>query len=419
MVKDPLLSVQDRKFNIMAGQCVTPDTVSDFANKDTSRLQGKVGEVLIRKSPYLNVLDGGTIENVSDTVRSVVQERAVVAASLVKPVFTADISMCGTRGGQDRVGSTEYSYALESLRGRGPRVCVKTSRTAFKGSYLQAQMSLEKAILQIMNSDVRSTLHLRSGVKYVCSSSRAFETSLTGDMQNIDVQFAQFNPDSPMSFNTLHKLGTFLSEEMIAEPFESEGGTMFKVIAGADQIEHFRQELDIKADIRALAAGRYQLGDKAIEGYQFTGPYRGFAFGIDPQPLRSNGFNGSGDLTLIEPEIPVVTTKGVGARRNPDWTQAAFEVGFILASESFKRLTPEAYTGEGTFKFAPQMFMGELRWKNLEDNDCNEWQDFGQHLYQIQRAYQPVRPQNVIPFLYQRCRFANDLVHCASASNGL
>lgn len=403
----------------MAGQCVTPDTVTDFANKDTNRIVGKVAEVLARKSPYMDILDGGTLENVSDTVRSVVQERAVVAASLAKPVFTADISMCGARGGQDRVGSTEYSYALESLRGRGPRVCVKTSRTAFKGSYLQAQMSLEKAILQIMNSDIRSVLHLRSGVKYVANSGYSFEDSLTGDMQNIDTQFAQHNPNSPISFNTLYKLGTFLREDMLAEPFESDSGTMFKFIGSTDQIEHFRQELDIKADIRALATGRYTLGESSIDGYSFEGPYRGFSFGIDQQPLRTNGFNGSGDLILIEPEIPVTTTKGVGARRNPDWVQAAFEVSFLVAAESFKRLVPESYSGEGTFKFAPQLSMGELVWKNLIDNDCNEWGDFGQHLYQISRAYQPIRPHAVIPILHQRCRFANDLTHCASQSNGL
>lgn len=404
----------------MPGQCISPDAVSDFANKDTNRIQGKIAEVLAYRSPYINILKGGTIENISDVVRSVVPERAVVSASLAKPVFTNDVSMCGAMGGQDQVGSTEYSYQLQSLRGRGPRVCVKTSRTAFKDSYLRAQQSLEKGILQIMNADIRSVLHIQSGVKYVANSTKTFEAGLTGDAQQINTQFAQFEPDGALSFKVLKKLGSFLREEMLADPFVDDNmGEMFKFIGSYDQIEFFRQELDIKEDVRALTTGRYQLGERSVAGYQFEGPYRGISFGIDQQPLRTNGFDGDGNLVLIEPEIAVVTTKGVGARRNPAWVQAAFEVGFLLATDSFERQTPESYTGEATFKFAPQLYMGELIWRYIIDNDCNMFGDFGQHIYEISRAMRPVRPQNVIPILYQRCVFDTGLVACTSAYSGL
>lgn len=405
----------------MPGQCISPDAVSNFANKDVNRIQGKIAEVLAMRSPWMNILNGGVIENISDVVRSVVQERAVVHASLAKPVFTTDTEMCGNIGGQDQVGSTEYQYGLQSLRGRGPRVCVKTSRTAFKDSYLRAQQSLEKGILQITNADIRSTLHLRSGVKFVVRTDKDFEQGLTGDMQEIDTQFAHFHPNAPLSFNALYKLGTFLREEMLADPFESEnaGSTMFKFIGSVDQIERFRQELQLKEDHRALTTGRYQLGEKFITGYSFEGPYRGFAWGIDQQPLRTQGFDGNGDLVLIEPEIAVVTTKGVGARRNPAWVQAPFEVGFLIAADSFERQTPQSYTGEATFKFAPQLNMGELIWRYIIDNDCNLFGDFGQHVYQISRAYRPVRPQNVIPILYQRCNGDLGLSSCTSSFSGV
>lgn len=403
----------------MAGQCISPDAVSDFANKDTNRIVGKIGEALALKSPFMDVLEGGTLENVSDVVRSIVQERAIPAASLAKPVFTNDVDLCGSIGGQDQVGSTEYSYQLQSLRGRGPRVCVKTSRTAFKGSYLQAQMSLEKAIMQITNADIRSLLHVRSGVKFNCNTTKSFDQSVTGDQQRIDTQFAQFQPNAPLTFKTLYRLGSFLREEMLVDPFESDNGTMFKFIGSIDQIERFRQELEIKDDIHALTTGRYQIGEQSVNSYQFEGPYRGFSFGIDQQPLRSYGFDGNGDLVLIEPEIAVVTTKGVGARRNPNWVAAPYEVGFLLGADSFYRLVPEQYTGEGTFKFNPQLSMGELKWHYVVDNDCNLFGDYGQHIYQISRAYQPMRPHAVIPILYQRCQYDLGLSHCASSASGL
>lgn len=401
------------------GDCITPSAASNFANKDTNRIIGKIGEVLALKSPYIDILDGGTLPNVSDTVRSIVQERAVMASSLVSPTFTADIDLCGASATPDQVGSTEYSYGLKSLRGKGPRVCVKTSRTAFKGSYLQAQMSLEKGILQLTNADIRYTLEFRSGVKFVCRDDRSFTQLLTGDAQAIDTQFHQEWPNCPLSFKTLRKLGTFLREEMLVEPFESDVGVMFKYIGSVDSIEIFHNELDIREDLRALVKGRYPLGEKSIDGYSFEGPYRGFGFGIDQQPMRSTGYNGAGDLILVEPEIGVATTKGVAARRNPAWIGAPFEVGFLIAQDSFRRLVPESYTGEGTFKFAPQLAAGELEWTYFRDNDCNVYGDFGQHIYQISRAYQPIRPHAVIPILYKRCQYDLGLALCSSSISGL
>lgn len=403
----------------MPGQCISPDAASDFANKDTNRIVGKIAEVLALKSPFMDILDGGTLPNVSDTVRSIVEERASLGHSLANPVFANDVTLCGNAGQQDQVGSTEYSYALQSLRGRGPRVCVKTARTAFKDSYLRAQQALEKAILQLTNADIRSTLHLRSGVKYVVNSSKSFNQSLTGDAQQIDTKFANFLPDSQPTFRLLQKLTAFETEEMYSDPFMSNTGTMAKIIGSWDVIEGFRQELQIREDLRAFVKGGYKLGERDLGGYSFEGPYRGIAFGIDQQPLRSNGFDANGDLVLLEPEIAVATSKGVAARRNPAWVAGMYEVMFLVMADSFKRLTPEQYTGEATFKFAPQLYMGELVWRYIIDNDCNLFGDFGQHVYQIQRAYQPVRPHAVIPILFKRCDFNLGISTCASGVAGL
>jgi len=399
--------------------CITPAQVSDFANKDSNRLIGKIAEVLARKSPYMDVMDGGTLPNVSDVVRSVVQERAVVGTSLANPTFQPDIEMCAGPVSQDNVGSTEYSFQLESMRGQGPRVCVKQSRTAFKGSYLQAQQSLEKAILQIMNSDNRAQLLYRSGVKFNVNTNYGFSTDLTGDMQQINTLFLNVLPNAPLSFKIVKLLSQFLVNEMLADPYTTNGmGEMFKFIGSMDIIERFRDELDIKADIRALTTGQYKLGEKSIAGYQFEGPYRGIGFGVDSQPLRFNTITG-GIPNFIEPEIGVVTTRGVAARRNPAWVQALYEVAFLSAPGAFKRLVPEQYTGEGTFKFNPQLAMGELKWHYVLDNDCNRFGDFGQHIYQISRAIQPVRPQNVIPIIYARCPYDLATTSCGSSSIGL
>lgn len=392
--------------------------VQDFASKDVNRIIGQIGRVLARKSPYVNSIDGGTLPNVSDVVRSVVEEMAVPAASLASPTFVNDTTLCGVGATPDQVGSTEYQFQLQTLRGAGPRVCVKQARTAFKGSYLQAQVSLEKTILQLINADIRYQYLIQSGIKYVVNSTQSFSANLTGDMQQINTQFAAILPDAPMNFKTLYRIGTFLREEMLAEPFASKDGEFFQVLASADQIENFRNDADVKEDLLYLTAGSFKLGEESISGYQFMG-YRGFAFGIDQQPLRATGFDGSGNLVLVNPIVSTAVTNGFAQRRNPAWVLAPYEVMFVIAGEAFKRLIPEQYVGEGTFKFAPQLAMGELEWTYFRDNDCNLYGDYGQHIYQISRAIQPIRPQNVCAIVYKRCPFDGNPLPCSTSSTGL
>jgi hypothetical protein len=394
----------------MASDCIPLATVQNFASKDTNRIIGQIAKVLARKSPYINSIDGGTLPNVS--------EMAVPNASLAAPIFTPDIEMCGIGATPDRVGSTEYSFQLATLRGAGPRVCVKQARTAFKGSYLQAQVSLEKTILQLINADIRYQYLIQSGIKYVCSSTTTFNANLTGDMQQINTKFANRLPDSPLNFGTLYRIGSFLREEMLAEPFASKDGEFFQVLLGVDAIEAIRNDADVKEDLLYLTAGSFKLGEESISGYQFMG-YRGFAFGIDQQPLRATGFDGSGNLVLVNPIVASAVTNGFGQRRNPSWVNALYEVGFVIAGEAFKRLIPEQYVGEGTFRFAPQLAMGELEWTYFRDNDCNLYGDFGQHIYQIQRAIQPIRPQNVVAVLFRRCPFDGQALPCSTVTTGL
>jgi hypothetical protein len=402
----------------MANECIDLSAVQNFATKDANRIVGQIAKVLARKSPYMNVLKGGTIPNVSEVVRSVVQEQAVMQSSLANPTFTNDVELCGTGADADEVGSTEYQYQLQSLRGRGPRVCIKTSRTAFKGAYLQAQMALEKGILKIMNADIRATLLFRSGVKFLAKKGVSFDNLITGDAQQVDTKFYAALPDAQMSFKSLYRLGSVLREDLLADPFGTAQGDFFMVLASIDQIESFRNDADVKEDLIALTTGSFKLGEESIAGYQFKG-YRGFAFGVDSQPLRFNVLDGNGNPVLLEPEVGVAATNGKAARRNPAWVKAKYEIGFLVAGESFSRLTPERYVGEGSFKFAPQLHMGELEWVAQRDNDCNLFLDYGQHIYQISRAYQPIRPHAVVPFAYERCPFDTGLETCLSSSTGL
>lgn len=408
----------------MGAVCNTPAALSDISTKDTNRLVGRIAECLAANSVFINVLDGGTFPSgTSDVQRSSVQMPAAPGDSLAVPTFVNDTDVCGTVGNQDLTDTIEFTYRLGTKRGYGPRVCMKKGYSAYRDSYLMAEDSLSKLITQYINADIRAQLYLNSASKFNATAGYCFEDLFTGgEHTNVGVHFAPVLPTGPLSFKALHTVARYLKEALFADmwPADGKGQPYFKFIGGSDQIEYFRNEIGVQAILIALTSGGYRLGENSVSAYSWeTSPaYRGIAFGTDQVPLRATGFNADGTLALVNPRLTVVNAAKNTAYSvvNPAWLRAAYEVGFLVAMNSFKRLVPEKYTGEGTFKHAPQLAMGELKWHYVIDNDCNVWGDYGWHIYQITRAYQPVRPHHIVPILYKRCNADLGLEGCLTST---
>ena len=404
----------------------SPGTISDIASKDTNRIQGMIAKALAANSVYLNVIGGGTFPSgVSDTQRSVVQMQAAPGDSLALPQFVCDTDICGQLGHQDLTDTVDFTMRLESLRGRGPNICVKQGFSAFKGSYALAEDSLKKLIVQYINSDVRAQLYLRSASKFTANAEYDFNSLFTGGSEcDLGVKFAPLLPTGPMTFKALHYLARYLKEVLLGEWYSQDKGMPhFRVIAGSDQIEYFRSEVGVQNIMIALTTGGYKLGEISLTAYSFeqSPAYRGIAFGVDQRPLRYNELDACGQPVLIDP-ITIVSNPARGtayAKANPAWLAALYEIGVLIADGSFERHVPERYVGEGSFRFAPQLHAGELDWHYVIDNTCNSRGDFGWHKYQITRAYKPLRPQHIIPFTYKRCLADLGLVNCvdSDASN--
>lgn len=410
----------------MALFCDDPSDISDLAVKDTNRIVGQIGKALAANAVYLNVISGGVFPaGVSDTIRSVVQQQAAPGDSFALPFFTCDTAICGQLGHQDLTDTTDFTVRLESFRGRGPNICVKQGFAAFKGSYSMAEDSLKKLVTQYINADVRAQLYLRSASKFTANADYDFNSLFTGGSEcDLGVKFAPLLPTGPMTFKALHYLARYLKEVLLGDWYASDKGMPhFRFVGGSDQVEYFRSEVGVQNIMIALTTGGYKLGEVSLTAYSFeqSPAYRGIAFGVDQRPLRATGFNADGTLALVDP-VTIVSNPARGtayAKANPAWIDAPYEVGFLFADGSFERQVPERYVGEGSFKFAPQLHMGELLWHYQMDSTCNIWGDFGFHKYQITRAYKPLRPQFVIPLLYKRCTADLGLVNCVdtTASN--
>lgn len=399
--------------------CDNPSDISDIASKDTNRIVGTIAKALAANSPYMNIINGGVFPSgTSDAIRSIVQMQAAPGDSLSIPNFVCDTDICGQTGIQDLTDTVEFTLRLESFRGRGPNICVKKGYAAFKGSYVMAEDSMKKLVTQYINADIRAQLYLRSASKFTANANYDFNSLFTGGLEtDLGVKFAPLLPTGPMTFKALHYIARYLREVLFGEWYsQDQGMPHFRFIGGADQVEYFRSEVGVQNVMIGLTTGGYKLGETTLTAYSFeqSPAYRGIAFGVDQRPLRALGFKADGTLNLVDP-ITIVQQPARGtafAKPNPAWLSAPYEVGVLIADGSFERLVPEKYVGEGSFKFAPQLHMGELEWHYQIDNQCNQWGDFGWHKYQITRAYRPQRPQHIIPILYQRCTADLGLVSC-------
>lgn len=407
----------------MAYICDDPCQISDIASKDTNRIVGTIAKALAANAPYMNVIQGGVFPSgVSDVQRSVVQMQAAPGDSLAIPTFVCDINICGQTGVQDLTDTVEFTTCLESFRGRGPSICVKKGYAAFKGSYVVAEDALKKLMVQYINADIRAQLYLRSASKFTANGNYDFNSLFTGGLEtSLGVQFAPLLPTGPMTFKALHYIARYMREVLFAEWFSQEGGSPhFRFIGGSDQVEYFRSEVGVQNVMIGLTTGGYRLGEVSLSAYSFeqSPAYRGIAFGVDQRPLRATGFNQDGTLALVNPVsiIHNAAKNTAYAIPNPAWLNAPYEVGMLIADGAFERLVPERYVGEGSFKFAPQLHMGELEWHYQIDNQCNQWGDYGWHKYQITRAYRPLRPQWIVPILYTRCIGDLGLIPCANSN---
>lgn len=391
----------------MADCLEAPGDLSDFATKDTNRLVGTIAKALALNSPWLNVLNGGTFPSVtSDTVRSVVQMQAAPGDSLAEPTFAPDTEVCGEVGDVDLTDTIDFTYKLESKRGRGPQVCVKQGYAAFKDSYTRAEQSLGDLVTQYINADVRAQLLRRSGSKFTVATGYSFNDLFTGGTELVGQPFVDITPNAQLTFKGVHRVARHLREVLLAEMFGAGAQAHFRLIGGSELIESFREESGVKDVLTALTQGSYKLGETVLTAYAWDANvgYRGIAMAAEQRPLRASAVV-DGVPTLVNPTVNVVDAvkKKAYAKVNPAWLTAPYEFAFLIARNSFERQVPERYVGESSFRFAPQLHMGELEWHYIKDNNCNAWGDFGWHKYQITRAYKPLRPQFIVPMLFKRC----------------
>ncbi len=399
---------------------LTPNDFSSGILSQVSVLKNELIRFIALNDPYANLVDGGTTpNNMGEQIKTIVTERLVTNQSLVQPTFVHTIDSCGTVGPAAEFGQTVFTTQIETMRGKGPTICLNQSRFAVLDSYRIAEQNLKDAIKTVFSADIRNQLLTLSGVKAVLKvGATNLAQILTGGYNQVAVKFLGGLPTTPVTHKFLVALSNYMRDNLSPEFFGDGSGQYFVFISSSDQIEALRNQAGTLQDLQAFAKGGFKDAKDELMKYAFIDyPYRQIKLAIDQQPLRFNTVDANGFPVLIEPLVRTVTDSGVGNFTNPAWLDAQYEVGFLVSKGTFRRLVPERYVGESTFRFTPQFIMGELDWTNIRDNVCNPWGDFGYHIYQVVRAFQARRPHGVIPVLYKRCALDFGFATCGNITD--
>ena len=126
----------------------------------------------------------------------------------------------------------------------------------------------------------------------------------------------------------------------------------------------------------------------------------GFKHKIDIQAPRWNLVNGA---WVSVPFYLPATSAGEVAEVNPDYALAPYEDLFIASNQVVKFAIPGSALTAGDLKFAPQDYLGNFRWINKYDLECNPDENIGYFRGKLGYGAQPGIPEYGVVLRFRRC----------------
>lgn len=397
----------------MTPDCIDIGQANDFLSADENRISGRIARSLAINSPWMNVLETGTFRaGISCVQRSIVAEAIAPALSQCATVWGA--FTCDRPAQTVCFGSTEYQYAPEQYFEKSCPLCLQTSFCAFRNAIRNVEMSYTDHIATLWNSWIRAKIFALSATKVVADS------TATSFDQNVARGFATNfpagrTPNSPLTFKFLKFIANYLTHSLLAgSEFKWGNGAMgsFRLITDQQTIDNFRDDNNIRLDLRAIAAGCCDKGERMLGAYSWLGPWQGIEFAVDQSIIRVAGVRPDGTVCCVEPFLSEAATKGTKRVINPAWLAAPYQISFLMAKGTFIREIPEEFLGEGMTRFERQNWGGKITWHNVIDNCDNITGNKGFHYWNLAAAFRPERPEFAIPILHTRCPDDMGLINC-------
>ena len=376
--------------------------LNDKLARNTNNLAGKIYSTTINSSPWNKLIPKEEwTDGVSDTQKALTVERNLPANVDVWNDVTVNsgTNTCAIAADIVPRGHTERSYSLVSKAVESDRICVNDTRNAY--------MTTEQIALAFKS--------LRKSIGYVWKRRAQLEYTRIAEYKVIADDGLPFNdtdfPDIAATTILTQGILDAYYDYLISESAMEDGGSI-GMYDGSPQFVLITDRVTSDKIRNEDNARNAQLwnSDRVPDLLKPMGvgkPFRGFFHTIDNLPRRFT-FAG-GVYTEVMPYIDVATSVGTKAKLNPAWMAAPYQDStiFLPSVMCFKHPRPISTAGSGT-SFTPHSYVGDFKWKNVENVDStspyyNPDGEWGFYRAKLMSATKPVSPQFGIVIRHLRC----------------
>lgn len=388
--------------------------INDILARESSRISKDIYDRVFPTSPWIGLIKRGTFpKEMGQTISVLTYERS--APTTAEPTWSlVDTTTDGTAGGACLpaatvipIASTLRTFSLYRLNLQGPDFCAENLRTPFEVSQ---QLG---AIVSVLAEYSRIEWEIRDRHEYFKFCKRKVVITSIGLVEDATMAAAYpaGTPGSILTQGVLNRYKAKLIRDGAGQSAlgKQDGVPVLTLICSGETSDNL---IFLNADIRQDL--RWGKPNELLASYGVDRSYRGFFHLIDPFPRRFNIILGV--LTEVPAFYATAATKGNKTEVNPDYEAATIEESFIFDPTVFEQLIPEPVVAPGAnLRFDPANYMGDWKWLNIPDRDCNPRGQIGFHDGILAAGSKPVHPERGVAFLHLRCDPALNLVTSCSA----
>jgi hypothetical protein len=395
------------------GNFVVNETISLFTVMDIDTLliseSGRISEDIhqrsLNTSVWLDLITKDTWpDEMGQTISVMTYEPTtpLTASSWDTIAFNdGDGNTCVPTAAQIEFAQTVRTYNLQRTALESPKVCVDDLRYSFK-----RKKQLESCF-SVLTQNTQRLWEYRHRDEYVRLAQH--KIIVTDGFPEDPTAFPTTVPTGRLSAGVLKKYYLKLLRQNAARDGGSvdmeDGQPNFIAIMSPESDEAIiTEDYQIREDFRNTARG-----PELLRALGINRSYKGFYHLIDHEAPRWN-FTG-GAWVRVPYYIKVATTKGNMDVENPAYETALYEDTIIFLPSVMKSLVPKPIsTPGGNTEFEPQKYMGDWKWKNIEDRVENPDKSWGYFRGLFASGSEPIFPQFGYVLRHLRANVSNDLV---------
>jgi hypothetical protein len=372
--------------------------LNDLFVRNQENIGGEIYKTTLNSSVWLKLVPKEAWpDGVSDVIQAATSERNLPAnidswSSLATP--NSNSNNCVPNADVVPSGQTLRQYNLEQKAIESEDVCVNDTRNAYQTAE------------QVKNM----YSNLKHVVKYIWARRAKVEYARLAEHKMIaanglpeaNALFPKVIPTSVLTQGILNKIYT----NLILDSAEADGGSLAMQDGAPQFILVTDMESSDKVRSEDAITNAFLYNNKRVpellQPMGVNSAFRGFYHLMDNLPRRWN-FTG-GNWVEVQPYVTVPTSRGTKLVVNPEYVEAPYMDSYVFLPTVFSFMVPKPITsvGSGT-EFDAQSYMGDFKWKNIEDRVTNPDKAFGYYRAVLQSGSKPVAPQFGYVIRHLRC----------------